>query len=429
MDEDPRLQKMPEKPTLADFFEKRFRPSKQHLLQSAALAREAGHDDKVVLACLLHDISVIGFIQADHGYWGAQLVEPYVDEEVAWAIRYHQALRFFPDPEVGYEYPELYVKYFGADYQPSALMREAYEYARNHKWYMTARLVTMNDIYSFDESKVVKLEDFSDLLDRHFRQPKEGLGNDHSSSAAYVAHDYCPDPLPVARSRHRYPWIARSSAVGRAGWLRSAAGWAAPDSWSGFFDHFDGDEFSVAVFEYRGYGKARGRKGIYSFDEAASDALRLWTLGLGRLRPDRPLDGRHGDAAPALAGPRAVTRMIGVAAVPACGSHMERGRLALFGRAVEDIETRARILDLVTGGRLPLEWSRRMAKESAHGSDPAALRSYLKEWAVDDIAEQILALPATEFACRQIIRRRTRPDHYPAVHGRLLRHPLFQFLS
>ena len=37
--------------------------------------------------------------RADHGYVGAALYEPYVSEKVAFAIRYHQALRFFPDPE------------------------------------------------------------------------------------------------------------------------------------------------------------------------------------------------------------------------------------------------------------------------------------------------------------------------------------------
>ena len=47
--------------------------------------------EKIVLACLLHDIATAGFIRGDHGYWSAQLVEPYVDEEVSWAIRYHQA--------------------------------------------------------------------------------------------------------------------------------------------------------------------------------------------------------------------------------------------------------------------------------------------------------------------------------------------------
>jgi len=76
MGADPRLPKMPDKPTLLDFFKHRF-VSMNHLLQSAALALKAGHEEKVVLACLLHDIGVAGFIRCDHGYWGAQLIEPY----------------------------------------------------------------------------------------------------------------------------------------------------------------------------------------------------------------------------------------------------------------------------------------------------------------------------------------------------------------
>jgi hypothetical protein len=183
MGEDPRLKKMPEKPTLIDFFKLRFRPSQQHMLQSAALARKNGCSEKIVLACLLHDISVVGFIQADHGYWGAQLIEPYVDEEVSWAIRYHQSLRFFADEANGYPYPTRYVELFGSDYKPSPVMHQAAEYARNHKWYMAARQVTINDIYSFDPSKKIQLEEFTDVIGRHFRQPKEGLGNDHSPSA------------------------------------------------------------------------------------------------------------------------------------------------------------------------------------------------------------------------------------------------------
>ena len=71
---------------------------------------KAGLPEKMVLACLLHDIAVVGFIRGDHGYWGAQLVEPYVDEEVTWAIRAHQVLRFYPDESVGYEYPQSYVE-------------------------------------------------------------------------------------------------------------------------------------------------------------------------------------------------------------------------------------------------------------------------------------------------------------------------------
>src|ERR1700674_2011318 len=89
MGADPRLPPMPDKPTLLDYFRCRFATT-AHLLQSAALALKAGHDEKVVLACLLHDIGVAGFIRCDHGYWGAQLIEPYVAEEGSWAGRMQQ---------------------------------------------------------------------------------------------------------------------------------------------------------------------------------------------------------------------------------------------------------------------------------------------------------------------------------------------------
>jgi len=183
MGEDPRLPKMPEKPTLLDFFKYRFAPSQQHLLQSAKLARKNGLPEKMVLACLLHDIAVIGFIRSDHGYWGAQLIEPYVDEEVSWAIRMHQSLRFFPDQSVGYAYPENYIRMFGADYRPDPYIVEDYERARNHKWYMSARMICVNDLYSFDPDLVVELQEFEDVIGRHFRQPAEGLGNDNTPSS------------------------------------------------------------------------------------------------------------------------------------------------------------------------------------------------------------------------------------------------------
>jgi hypothetical protein len=182
MGHDRRLPKMPDRPTLVDFFKYRLAPA-AHLLQSAALARKNGVDEKGVLACLLHDISILGFIRSDHGYWAAQLVEPYVDAEVSWAIRYHQALRFYPDESVGYKYPEMYVKLFGADYRPEPHIERAYSEARRHKWYMHARMITVNDLYSFDPNAKVDLEDFTDIIGRHFKQPKEGLGFDNSSSA------------------------------------------------------------------------------------------------------------------------------------------------------------------------------------------------------------------------------------------------------
>src|SRR5215470_7473322 len=138
MGDDPRLPAMPEKPTLVDFFKLRFGPS-MHLLQSARHAVKNGLPEKMVLACLLHDIAVVGFIRGDHGYWGAQLVEPYVDEE--------------------------------------------YKRMRNHKWYMSGRQITLNDIYSFDPNLHVELEEFTDIIGRNFKQPEQGLGFDNSPVA------------------------------------------------------------------------------------------------------------------------------------------------------------------------------------------------------------------------------------------------------
>jgi hypothetical protein len=182
MQDDPRLPPMPAKPTLMDYFRYRIGPA-EHLLQSARLAKINGCSEKMILACLLHDISMEGFIGGDHGYWGAQLIAPYVDEEVSWAVRYHQALRFFPDPEVGYEYPKAYHQYFGEDYVPDPYIKRDYEYARGHKWYMSARMITINDIYAFDPDVRVDLDDFADIIGRHFRQPEEGLGLDDSPSS------------------------------------------------------------------------------------------------------------------------------------------------------------------------------------------------------------------------------------------------------
>ena len=176
-----RLPRMPANPTLQDFFELRFAPA-NHVLQSATRALKTGMSEEVILACLLHD-TIQTLMKADHGWWGAQLYEPYVPEKTSFAIRYHQALRFYADSEAGYEYPESYFRIFGTDYQPPPHIEAAYKFVRNHKWYMEPRLVTVNDLYSFDPNAVVSIDPFIDIIGRHFKQPKEGLGNDNSSVA------------------------------------------------------------------------------------------------------------------------------------------------------------------------------------------------------------------------------------------------------
>jgi hypothetical protein len=177
-----KLQPMPAKPTLPDFFKLRFSATSNHVLQSANLALKHRVSEEIILACLLHDV-VQELIKVDHGYWGAQMFEPYVPEKTSFAIRYHQALRFYEDKEAGYVYPDLYRNVFGEDYVPAPHIQAAYKMLRNHKWYMEPRLVTVNDLYAFEAGVVVTLDPFLDIIGRHFKQPKEGLGNDDSPVA------------------------------------------------------------------------------------------------------------------------------------------------------------------------------------------------------------------------------------------------------
>jgi hypothetical protein len=48
---------------------------------------------------------------------------------------------------------------------------------------MSSRLITLNDLYSFDPNAVVSIDEFEDIIGRNFKQPKEGLGFDGSPVA------------------------------------------------------------------------------------------------------------------------------------------------------------------------------------------------------------------------------------------------------
>ena len=69
MGDNPRLPRMPAHPTLLDFFKNRITDMTfRHLFSSAKHALDAGHDEKIVLACLLHDISNGCLVRSDHTY-------------------------------------------------------------------------------------------------------------------------------------------------------------------------------------------------------------------------------------------------------------------------------------------------------------------------------------------------------------------------
>lgn len=188
------LAPMPARPSLVDFFELRFGQVRSHCLQSATRAIRNGAPEEAVFACLIHDTGMV-LLRPDHGFWAEALYRPYVSDKVAFALRYHQSLRFFPAPEYGYEYPDIYNRLFGEDYVPDGYIQADYEYVRNHRWYDDVMQIVQNDDYSFDPDANLTIEPFIDIIGRHFRQPEEGLGQDNSSTAFMwrtIAHPHRP---------------------------------------------------------------------------------------------------------------------------------------------------------------------------------------------------------------------------------------------
>ena len=54
------------------------------------------------------------------------------------------------------------------------------------------RVDTVNDLYAFEPGVVLSIDPFLDIIGRHFKQPKEGLGNDGSP----VAHMWRTIAMP-----------------------------------------------------------------------------------------------------------------------------------------------------------------------------------------------------------------------------------------
>ena len=55
-------------------------------------------------------------------------------------------------------------------------------------------MICVNDTYAFQDGMEVSLDPFIDIIGRHFKQPKEGLGYDNSP----VAHMWRSIEMPWA---------------------------------------------------------------------------------------------------------------------------------------------------------------------------------------------------------------------------------------
>ncbi len=126
----------------------------EHALQTATRARRDGADEDWVVAALLHDIGD-GLAPQNHDRFAAEILRPFVREEVAWVIAHHGLFQMY---------------YYGHHYGWDRNERERF---RDHPYYPSAvDFCERWDQASFDPAYGSDpLDSFADLVRRVFARP------------------------------------------------------------------------------------------------------------------------------------------------------------------------------------------------------------------------------------------------------------------
>jgi len=126
-----------------------------HSLMAATLARRAGGSDEEVVAALCHDIGKTMSVP-NHGAIAAEILKPYVSDDLCHVIRHHQ---------------DFQGRYYYEHFDRPTTLREAF---RDEPWFALAcRLVDEWDAPAFDpDFEVDPLESFEPEVVRVFSKPR-----------------------------------------------------------------------------------------------------------------------------------------------------------------------------------------------------------------------------------------------------------------
>ena len=156
-----------------------------HALQCAELARDAGADEELTLACLLHDVGRFAVDQTlvfdrvgggraggrGHHEVGADLITPYVPERVAWLVRMHaDAKRYLCSTEPGYHATLSPASQHTLTLQGGLMSLEEIARHATHPWLGDAlRLRRWDDLAKVVGKETAPLAAWEPLLRTYFR--------------------------------------------------------------------------------------------------------------------------------------------------------------------------------------------------------------------------------------------------------------------
>ncbi|GGT16984.1 alpha/beta fold hydrolase [Streptomyces purpureus] len=155
-------------------------------------------------------------------------------------------------------------------------------------------------------------------------------------------------------------------------------------------EHLNGDDFSYAFLDCRGYGEAIDTDGDFTMEEVAADALAVADhLGWETFSVVGHSMGGKAAQLMLLDAPARVRSIIGVSPVSAAGFPLDEATWELFAGAADNPGNRRAIIDNTTGGRHGDAWLDVMVKRSLERSSAAAFRAYLDSWSRTDFHARV----------------------------------------
>ena len=139
-----------------------------HQLQTADALMDAGADDELVVAGLLHDLGDGRVAEAEHGPWAARLVRPLLGERVAWVIAAHaDAKRYLCAVDPAYWATLSPLSQQTLLQQGGVMAPEEAETFRSHRWAEDSLTLRRCDDAGKDlQRTVVDPERYHTLLER-----------------------------------------------------------------------------------------------------------------------------------------------------------------------------------------------------------------------------------------------------------------------
>jgi len=132
-----------------------------HCLQTATMAEKDGADDEMIFGALMHDVGKAISVP-NHGAISAEMIKPYVRDDVYRAILNHQDFQGMH-----------YYGHFGA---PTDLRHTKYDSSESW-WELCRRFTDDWDQQAFDpDAETYPLEHFEPLIRRITAEVKSGLG-------------------------------------------------------------------------------------------------------------------------------------------------------------------------------------------------------------------------------------------------------------